>query len=336
MFVYSTILFHICVVHVFLENFKAIWPFCLELHFLNKTMEKIEHDPFRYSDNIVTGCGILGNILVILTIVRQKNGLKNNYYFLVLQLTICDLIVLIPHLYDFITYYCHDAPLPNDQPSNIINCVVFVINLDFLVAGTGIMLIISVLRFRAVVHPLKPAISRKKLKTACVLVHIVGLIVAGGTRLPLCFIKSTTLYYDAFWKFYYACKVFFVSLGPTIFMAVVYYKIGRALIKQKRVMKRVCPNQVRRLAPSSTYIRNRKTFLVCVSTVLCFGVGNIPASVLAIWFIVGPYHKVMDCSFVWNIVVVLGIAFSHSVNPIIYGILDKQLLTFCCKRKRRR
>ena len=298
-------------------------------------MQKIEHDVFRYSDNVVTGFGILGNILVILTIMRQKNGLKNNYYFLVLQLTICDLIVLIPHLYDFVRYYCHDAPVADDHSSNMISCVVFVINLDFLVAGIGIMLIISVVRFRAVVHPLKPAISRRKLKTACVLVHIVGLVVAGGTRLPLCFIKSTTWYYVAFWKFYYACKVFFVSLGPTIFMAVVYYKIGCGLIKQKKLMKRFCPNQTGRLAPSSTYVRNRKAFLVCVSTVLCFGVGNVPASVVALWFIVGRNHQVMDCSFVWNFVVVLGIAFSHSVNPLIYGILDKQLLTFWCKKKRR-
>ena len=40
--------------------------------------------------------GILGNSLVILSILRQKkNVLKNNYYFLLLHLAICDLAVLI-------------------------------------------------------------------------------------------------------------------------------------------------------------------------------------------------------------------------------------------------
>jgi hypothetical protein len=48
------------------------------------------------------------------------------------------------------------------------------------------MLIISVLRYRATVHPLKPAISRRKLKVVCGLVYIVGFIAGYGTRLPSC------------------------------------------------------------------------------------------------------------------------------------------------------
>ena len=51
------------------------------------------------------------------------------------------------------------------------------------------MLIISVLRYRATVHPLKPAISRRKLKVVCGLVYLVGFIAGYGTRLPLCFMQ---------------------------------------------------------------------------------------------------------------------------------------------------
>jgi hypothetical protein len=69
-------------------------------------------------------------------------------------------------------------------------------------------------------------------------------------------------------------------LFPTLFMAVVYYKIGRALIKQYRYMKRICSNPMRRSAPGSSFsilkfIRHRRTFFVCLITVLCYAIGNI-------------------------------------------------------------
>ena len=50
------------------------------------------------------------------------------------------------------------------------------------------MLMISVLRYRATVHPLKPAISRRKLKVVCGLVYIVGFIAGYGPALPLGFL----------------------------------------------------------------------------------------------------------------------------------------------------
>ena len=55
------------------------------------------YDVYRYSDAVVLVFGILGNILVIISILRQKQVLKNNYYFLVLHLAICDLGALAMH-----------------------------------------------------------------------------------------------------------------------------------------------------------------------------------------------------------------------------------------------
>ena len=98
------------------------------------------------------------------------------------------------------------------------------------------MLIISLLRYRATVHPLKPAITLRKLKVVCGLVYLVGLIVGCGLRLLRCFLMSNVVYI-AYRKFYLAFWVFFDYFVPTIFMAVVYYKIGRSLIKQNKYMK---------------------------------------------------------------------------------------------------
>ena len=207
-------------------------------------------DAFGYSLTIAVVLGILGNILVILSILRQKkNVLKNNYYY--------DLVVdhhpswycllrlaqstLFAHPSVKICHFCADA---------------------FQLTGVSMMLIILLLRYRATEHPLKPAISRRKWKVVCGLLYLVGLIAACGTGLPLCFIKSNAVY-GAHQKYYRASAVFFVYIFPTIFMVVVYYKIGRSLMKKKH-MKRICSNVMRQREPDSfnilRYIRNRRTF----------------------------------------------------------------------------
>ena len=202
------------------------------------------------------------------------------------------------------------------------------------------MLIISLLRYRATVHPLKPAWSRRKLKIVCVLVYLGGLIAACGTELPLCFIKLNVTH-DAYRKSYHAFWIFLVYFVPTIIMAVVYYKIGRSLMKQNIYMKRTYSNPNKRRAPDASfsilrYIRNRRTFIVCLSTVICYGIAHIPISVWLAWSIARKYHLQMKYGWFEYFAYVLRIAGSHSVNPLIYGVMDKKLLTFwkCCFQKK--
>ena len=304
-------------------------------------MGKIENNLYRYSRTVVIVFGIVGNILVILSILRQKkNVLKNNYYFLVLHLAICDLAALIIRLFNPVEFYWLEEPFSDYPP--IITCHVQAITNVFQLAGVGMMLIISLHRYRVTVHPLKPAIIRRKLKVVCGLVYTVGLIVGVGIHLPVCLIKSTVVL-DAYWKFYGAFGIFIVYFAPTIFMAVVYYKIGRSLMKQNKHIKRVCSVVVRQREPDSSfnilrYIRNRRTFLVCLSTVLCYGISCIPRSVELMCLIADEYHLLIKYVWVWYFAVVLKIAGSHSSNPLIYGILDSKLLTVlkcCCTKKRR-
>ena len=284
-------------------------------------MRKIRDDAFGYSYTVVVVFGILGNILVILSILRQKmNLLKNNYYFLVLHLAICDLASLIVHIFNIVDDFWFDEPFSDHCP--MITCHVYVIGDAFEYTGLGMMLIISLLRYRATVHPLKPAISRRKLKFVCGLVYLVGLIVGCAVRLPQCFIKSNVVYVACL-KFYYAFRMFFGFFVPTIFMAVVYYKISRSLMKQNKYMERFCSNTMRQRAPDSSfsilrYIRNRRTFLVCLSVVLCYGISHIPWSVWLMWFITGEYHLQMKYLWVLYFASVFTVAGSHSVNPCTY------------------
>ena len=90
--------------------------------------------------------------------------------------------------------------------------VFFNIYYVFQVAGIGMMLFISVLRYRATVHPLKPAISRRKLKVVCGLVYIVAFIAGYGTYLPLCFKlrlrNNVAIVYQKFYPIVTLCSGF--------------------------------------------------------------------------------------------------------------------------------
>jgi hypothetical protein len=131
-------------------------------------MKKTAYDVYRYSDIVVLVFGILGNILVVTSILRQNIVMKNNYYYLLSQLAICDLGVLVVYLVDRIASYWYEEAL---FYYSLTSCVFSNTYYVFQVAGIGMMLIISVLRYRATLHPLKPAISRRKLKVVCSLVH---------------------------------------------------------------------------------------------------------------------------------------------------------------------
>jgi hypothetical protein len=301
-------------------------------------MGKTAYDAYRYSDAVVLVVGILGNILVIISILRQKKLLKKNYYFLVLHLAICDLGVLIMFLFDHInSHYVEDRLDINST----MFCAFFRIVLVFQAAGIGMMLIISLLRYRATVHPLNPDVSRRKLKVVCGLVYIVGLVAGYGPAMPLCFMQRTSdvsiVYAKVLSGYFISCFHFFA----TIFMAVVYYKIGRELIKQNRYMKSICSSPVRRSAPGSSsnilkFIRNRRIFLVCLITVLCYAIGYIPATVLYILYIAEERHSLKKYVWILYLANVLRVASSHSVNPLIYGRFDKKLLPFwkLCRKKK--
>ena len=320
--------------------FQACGQFDLQLSFSNEshnsnysneTMGKTAYNVFRYSFIAVLAVGMPGNILVIISLLRQKILLKNNYYFLVLHLAMCDLGALIIYLLDGIASYWFEESLHNRF---FMYCFFFTKTYVFQVAGTVMMLIISVLRYRATVQPLKPAISRRKLKFVCGLVYLFGLVAGYGVFLPECSTPN-----NPFSKFRNACTIFFLD-APTIFMAVAYYKVGRALMEQKKHMKSVCSNPSRPNPPFSIlkFIQNRRIFLVCLITVLCQGTGNIPLSVHLILVIAEEYHIVTKSIWFIYLANVLRVAGSISANPLIYGILDKKLLTYwkLCRKKKQR
>ena len=196
-------------------------------------MDKTSHILIRFTVSVIA-VGIIGNILVIISILRQKSVLKNNYYFLVLHLAICDVGALIFYFANNINKLDEGH---SDETNNILCLVVKMVFL-FRVGGIGIMLVISVFRYRATVHPLKPAITRRKVKVICGFAYIVGFSLGYGASLPLCLIsrKDVAIIHGKFRRGYVTLVFFFF---PTLFLAVTYYKIGRALVNQSKYIKNV-------------------------------------------------------------------------------------------------
>ena len=293
---------------------------------------------YKYSYTLVVVFGILGNILVIISILRQKKLLKNNYYFLVLHLATCDLVWLVVNICTYIQHILFQEKENSDKTF----CLFYQMRIVFRVAGIYIMMVISVLRYRATLHPLKSDIRQQRLRVVCGLGYILGFVVYGGS-VPLCFIQLNSFTHTTYTKYFNKCVVFFFHYAPTVVMAVLYYKIYRALINQNKYLKSLGSNPVaeNNFGSSFTivnYLKNRKTFLVSVGTVLCYGVGNFPLSLVFILEIANKNNLLTKHVWIQYLAFVLRVAGSHSVNPLVYGILDKKLLTFwrfCSKRVRR-
>ena len=289
-------------------------------------MGETGHNVYRYSDLVIVVFGIVGNVLVIISILKQKNMLKNNYYFLVLHLAFCDLGVLIIYLLDFIDTFWFGRALYIDS---FMYCVLNSVFYVFQVSGLGMMLMISVLRYRATVHPLKPAISRPKVKIVSSFVYTVGFIAGYGPVAPLCWNDFDTVYLTYHWGYIISCYY----ILPGIFLAVVYSKIVQALFQQNKFMKSLCSNPARREASSSTgnilrLLRNRKVVFICLVTVLCSAIGNIPMTVVLISYMANFHNFISKNIWILYCANVLRVAGTHSANPIIYGLMDKKFLKF--------
>ena len=125
--------------------------------------------------------GIIGNVLVIISILRRRSLLTSNYYFVVLHLAICDLMLLVE-------FFVHSMTKLFERNVEYYEtfCLFMQTGYLFAVAGALMMLIIAILRYRASAYPLKTPISKRKLKVFCVMVYIVSFILGYAIYIPIC------------------------------------------------------------------------------------------------------------------------------------------------------
>ena len=284
--------------------------------------------------SLVILSGVCGNILVVYSILKERRLLKSNYYYLVLNLAVVDGLHLLSALRINYTNWFKAWPLSQTAGCKIwLYCEMLLCH-----CGVQFMAIICIIRYRAVLQPLKPPISRRKLTLfplflfITISIYLTPYIVAfEHSPLKGCYQewsnKILRLIYTSF-----TMNVHF--LLPVTLMSVLYYKICRALISQANKMNAMLQAEVvPRIQNSQSGIqehfqrirhhRNTKTFLVSAVSVGIFIITLIP---FEIWWISDANDFGIlksDYAGWFYLSYMIG---SSCVNPFIYGMLDKKLV----------
>ena len=184
------------------------------------------------------------------------------------------------------------------------------------------MLIIAVLRYHASIHPLKKFFDPRKLQIICGFGHILGFVLEVGTSVPQCFLQKQVETITQ--KYVYAYVIFLLCWAPTLFIALLYYKVYRVLAKQNKNLQSLQSTPVTQSSPISfkilKHVQNRRTLFVCLATVLCYRIGNIFMSLYLILKIAVENNILKENAWISYCAYVLLAAGSNSVNPFIYGI----------------
>ena len=270
--------------------------------------------------------GSVGNILVIMSICKQ-NFYKKAYYYVVLHLSICDLIsLLLPssHSYKSLTseYWTVSTAL----------CQLTILPRIFFTSGVLFMVVMSLLRYRAVCYPLRPAVSRWKLHLASSTVYVFGLLF----RIPLLFIfdlvtpdKCFDPWPSTTWIITYTVALFAIQYFiPVVILGLVYWKICSELVKQSKIIKSMNASiadeeKERWFFQRLAHNRNTRTFVVSFAIFVCFLVAGSPYQIAFTLDVLGVLDVNGRVYYEWfRVMYFFGVS---AVNPLIYGALDKKL-----------
>ena len=275
--------------------------------------------------------GCTGNFLIIFSLYHQKNLLKkNNHYYLVLHLAICDLVCLLFSVEDIYVSFGGNA-----FPFSTVFCKSWTTILTtFFIMEVLVMVLISAVRFRAVVYPLRAPLRRWQINLAIALAWVFAILCV-TPLFPLFKFSQAGCYIDWPGKS--------LRLGYTLFLSAVQYFIPvllLALIYQQIYVKIRQQRRRRQLliasTDSRTKVQKRTTFktlkrdkngrivLISLTIVLCYVVCSLPMQCISILMATGSSiaPKYYSASYV------LFLAGVCSLNPFIYKVLDKKIFLF--------
>ena len=281
--------------------------------------------------------GSLGNTLVIFSIYKQY-FYKNTHYYVVLHLSICDLISLLLAAslsYEGLTgeYWTVSTAL----------CKLTILPRIFFTSGVLFMVVMSLLRYRAVCYPLRPAVTRWKLHLASAAVYVFSLLF----RIPLLFIfdmitpdQCFAAWPSSMWNNIYTVTLVAIQFFiPVVVLGLVYWEICNELFKQGKIIKSMNASTVdeekeRCFFQRLAYHRNTRTFFISFVIFVCFLVAGSPLQIAFTLDVIGVLN--LNCAYYdwFNVIYFFGVS---AVNPLIYGALDKKLSSIFkrCRQKNR-
>lgn len=276
---------------------------------------------------MVQSLGVLGNALVIFVIARERR-LKSNYYYLVLNLAVCDLVLLI----SLTIKYAIFPWFADDNTSSLNADCKFVQPLKQYVYNCEVYLMVAIgaLRHRAIVHPFKQPLTRTQVKGILIVGHVAAFLLQapytfsyesqkGKTECTIAWKER----FPAVFKAYDLIQIFLRFVIPILVLTFVYMKMSRALLLHHRLMISTIDNQkvVNARLANAKQIRNTKATIIGVLVVALFCIGKIPPYIIQELNTYGIHvHSIHSF---WTIL--WWVVCTSTVNPLIYGFADQTL-----------
>ena len=286
--------------------------------------------------------GVLGNLPVIVSIFQQRSLLKSSYYYLILHLAICDFLSLLFIIPDIYSIFSVSPPVSSwSYPL----CKVYVaLHTIVFTAGANFLLLISALRYRAIVHPFKAPIRRRNLKLMSGVVYVWSIISMIPLLLVLrydentCYEEWPAQSYNVAYTISLTFVQYFIPVGC---VSIMYFKIGKELLTRNNVLNSLdARNQSRQPSIHNNMrqhykIRDLKPLLVSFVIVACFAISGLPVQALWIVFVASPENPTVSNPDNINLCRALYVFGTYVINPFVYGALDKKVFSLFkkCRKK---
>ena len=264
--------------------------------------------------------GVPGNTAVIVSICRTRKLLRNNHYYLLLHLAICDLLHLMFFIDNIYAIFNDDTGVAS---RSLILCKIWspMYTISF-TAGVYFLVLISVFRYRASVQLFKLPISRRMLKILSASVYLIAVLCVIPYALVLKFDADGCHEEWPFQSLNIIYTIFLVVVQyfmPVAFLSVVYFKICKKLVTQSKIVNGHTLRQ-----QSHRTRKNRMAFLVCCIIAICFTILACPLQ--AAWMISAINSSEISGYISWfNTSNVFG---ASTLNPYVYGVFDKKVFSF--------
>ena len=277
---------------------------------------------------LATSLGLLGNIFVVVSICRRRSLLKNNHYYLILQLAICDLL----HLFFFASHIYSIFAAKSFINSRFLCKIWGPTQTIFYNALPNFLVLISAVRYRAIVQPLKPAVRRRTLRKLSSCVYVLAIIFVIPYALVLRYDKTSGCHEQ--WPMESLNIAYTLSLTtvqyfiPVAILTAIYFKICKKLIARNKWIYRLNVSYENRQENDrvitwfqSVKFRSTKTFVVSFTIVISFVICACPTQVA--WVISATSSKeIAGYSYWFNALHLFGTTVIH---PYVYGILDSKV-----------
>jgi hypothetical protein len=287
---------------------------------------------------VAVALGVIGNIPVIVSICRKRSLLENNHYYIILHLAICDLVCLLFFIPDIHSIFSAESSIASS--SYLLCKTLWPAHTVVFTAGANFLVVISILRYRATVHPLEPAVRRRTLKITSTLVYVLAIICVIPYVVVLRFDEISGCNADWPKQSLGIAYTIFLSVVqyflPVLFLSIIYLKIGKIILtRNSRLALMDARNQIKRQSTATLHhhfkIKSLKPLFVCFTLVMCFIVSGFPAQLM--WIICVSASKELPSYF--SLLYALYIFGTAVINPYVYGALDKKVFSLFqnCRKK---